>query len=184
MVLNVVATAGTGRSESKADYSVALGEVTRPRIGVVKNYKATHAVRSAFDKAVEVLHSLGYESIDIEVPFTSATLNLDTIEQDRQTITGSLFKNIAVLILPTTTDVTPRISDVKKSKNPQAVSPDNTFFCNYYGVPAISVPCGLSNDGLPLAFQVVGPQWSDGAVLNLAHSFQQTADGAPQHPIP
>lgn len=70
----------------------------------------------------------------------------------------------------------------KKSGNPQAVSPDNTFFCNYYGLPAASVPCGFSHEGLPVGLQVVGPQWGEGAVLNVAHSYQHATTWHLQHP--
>jgi aspartyl-tRNA(Asn)/glutamyl-tRNA(Gln) amidotransferase subunit A len=183
-VLNVVATPGIGHGEFRADYLAALANVKRPKVGVANNYKATREVRSAFQEVVEVLRSLGFETVDIEISFASATFNLATIEQDRETISRSLFKDVEVLVLPTTTDVPPRIEQVKKSANPQAVSPDNTFFCNYYGLPAVSVPCGFNRTGLPLGFQIVGPQWSEDVVLNMAHSFSQTANGAPIYPLP
>jgi aspartyl-tRNA(Asn)/glutamyl-tRNA(Gln) amidotransferase subunit A len=75
------------------------------------------------------------------------------------------------------------IAEVKVSRNAQAISPDNTFFCNYFGLPAVSLPCGFSQDGLPLGFQVVGPPWSEELVLNVAYSFQQTTNWHLKHPI-
>ena len=40
------------------------------------------------------------------------------------------------------------------------------------GLPAISVPCGFSSDGLPVGLQIVGRHNHDFAVLELAHAFE------------
>lgn len=41
------------------------------------------------------------------------------------------------------------------------------------GLPAISVPCGFTKDGLPVGLQIVGRHQQDFAVLQLAHAFEQ-----------
>ncbi len=41
------------------------------------------------------------------------------------------------------------------------------------GLPAISVPCGFTDDGLPVGIQIVGRQQADLSVLQLAHAFEQ-----------
>lgn len=41
------------------------------------------------------------------------------------------------------------------------------------GLPAISVPCGFTQDGLPVGLQIVGRHQQDFAVLQLAHAFEQ-----------
>ena len=41
------------------------------------------------------------------------------------------------------------------------------------GLPAISVPCGFTDDGLPVGLQIVGRPHADFAVLQLAYAFQQ-----------
>jgi aspartyl-tRNA(Asn)/glutamyl-tRNA(Gln) amidotransferase subunit A len=40
------------------------------------------------------------------------------------------------------------------------------------GIPAISIPCGLSG-GLPVGLQIAGPALSDGRVLDAAHALEQ-----------
>ena len=40
-------------------------------------------------------------------------------------------------------------------------------------LPAISVPCGFTEDGLPVGLQIVGRPRSDFAVLQLAYAFQE-----------
>jgi aspartyl-tRNA(Asn)/glutamyl-tRNA(Gln) amidotransferase subunit A len=183
IVLSAIATPGVGPRASLADYRKALGKPQKARIGAATNYKATQVVRNAFQAAKDVIRASGHELVDIEVPFGAATFDLKAIEADRRAIAGSLFKNTELLILPTTTDVPASIAEVKVSRNAQAISPDNTFFCNYFGLPAVSLPCGFSQDGLPLGFQVVGPPWSEELVLNVAYSFQQTTNWHLKHPI-
>jgi len=39
------------------------------------------------------------------------------------------------------------------------------------GIPAISIPCGLS-DGLPVGLQLAGPAFSEGALLDAAHALE------------
>ena len=47
------------------------------------------------------------------------------------------------------------------------------------GIPAISIPNGLS-DGLPTGFQIAGPAFSEGKILDAAHALEQAIgfDGA------
>lgn len=51
------------------------------------------------------------------------------------------------------------------------------------GLPAISVPCGFTEDGLPVGLQLVGRPRDDLGVLQLAHAFEQaTGYGALRPP--
>jgi hypothetical protein len=56
------------------------------------------------------------------------------------------------------------------------------MFANYFGLPAISVPCGFDRCGLPIGLQVVAKAWDDGEVLHLAHHYQFTTNFHHQHP--
>ncbi len=46
-------------------------------------------------------------------------------------------------------------------------------FITVTGLPAISVPCGFTEDGLPVGLQIVGGPHSEFAVLQLAFAFQE-----------
>ena len=41
------------------------------------------------------------------------------------------------------------------------------------GLPAISVPAGFTDDGLPVALQIVGRYQDEWGVLQIAHAFEQ-----------
>lgn len=43
-----------------------------------------------------------------------------------------------------------------------------SMLANAAWVPAISVPAGLTKEGLPVGLQLIGPRWSDGLLLQLA----------------
>ena len=50
------------------------------------------------------------------------------------------------------------------------------------GLPAISVPCGFTEDGLPIGVQIVGRQHDDLGVLRLAYAFEQLNGAGQRRP--
>ena len=52
----------------------------------------------------------------------------------------------------------------------------NTSPANIIGVPAITVPCGFSEEGLPIGLQILGRPWEDSLVLRVAHQYEQATD--------
>jgi aspartyl-tRNA(Asn)/glutamyl-tRNA(Gln) amidotransferase subunit A len=103
------------------------------------------------------------------------------MNENRRTISDQLFKSVDVIILPTTTTAPLSIADAK-IKGARALAVENTIPFNYYGLPAISIPCGFTNDGLPLGLQIVGPQWGESKVLDVAHKFQKATKWHLKHP--
>jgi len=47
-----------------------------------------------------------------------------------------------------------------------------TMPANIAGIPAISIPCGIS-DGLPVGLQIMGPHFSDLKIINIAKEFEK-----------
>ena len=43
---------------------------------------------------------------------------------------------------------------------------------NYLGLPALSLPCGFSNSGLPIAFQLAGRPFAEAQLLRAGHAYQ------------
>jgi len=44
------------------------------------------------------------------------------------------------------------------------------------GLPAVSVPCGHTDEGLPVGLQIVGRPYDERGVLQLAHAFEQATE--------
>ena len=52
----------------------------------------------------------------------------------------------------------------------------NTEPFNLAGLPALAVPCGFSNDGLPISLQIVGRPFAEATVLGVGHAYQEATD--------
>lgn len=46
---------------------------------------------------------------------------------------------------------------------------------NIAGLPAVSVPCGFDEAGLPVGMQLIGPHFAEREILNAAYAFEQSA---------
>jgi aspartyl-tRNA(Asn)/glutamyl-tRNA(Gln) amidotransferase subunit A len=53
---------------------------------------------------------------------------------------------------------------------------------NFLGLPVISVPCGFTRNGLPVAFQVAAKPFAEPLLLRVAHSYQAATDFHEQVP--
>lgn len=47
------------------------------------------------------------------------------------------------------------------------------YFISVTGLPALSIPCGFTDDGLPVGIQIVGRHQSEFALLQFGYAFQQ-----------
>ena len=56
------------------------------------------------------------------------------------------------------------------------------YYISSLGLPAISVPCGFTEDDLPVGVQIVGRHQDDFGVLQLAHAFEQATEFWKQRP--
>jgi amidase len=50
-------------------------------------------------------------------------------------------------------------------------------------LPAISIPCGFTEDGLPVGLQIVGKPWADLSVLQIARAFEELTGYAQRMPL-
>jgi aspartyl-tRNA(Asn)/glutamyl-tRNA(Gln) amidotransferase subunit A len=49
----------------------------------------------------------------------------------------------------------------------------HTFSANLVGLPALSVPCGLTSDGLPIGFQLLGGPFDEARLFRLARAYER-----------
>jgi Asp-tRNA(Asn)/Glu-tRNA(Gln) amidotransferase A subunit family amidase len=90
---------------------------------------------------------------------------------------GEVFADVDLLVTPTTPMPAPTIAELRA--NPEALRPAelrllrNTRPFNVWGLPAISVPCGFTQSGLPIGLQIVGRHWREDLLLRLAYAYEQ-----------
>jgi aspartyl-tRNA(Asn)/glutamyl-tRNA(Gln) amidotransferase subunit A len=53
---------------------------------------------------------------------------------------------------------------------------------NLTGHPAVSVPCGIDERGMPVGLQIVGPLQHDARVLRIAFAYEQRTPWKDRHP--
>ncbi|OBA58897.1 hypothetical protein A5647_19065 [Mycobacterium sp. 1100029.7] len=44
------------------------------------------------------------------------------------------------------------------------------------GLPALSVPCGFTDAGLPIGLQIIGRAFDEATVLRVGHAYQSAVD--------
>jgi aspartyl-tRNA(Asn)/glutamyl-tRNA(Gln) amidotransferase subunit A len=83
------------------------------------------------------------------------------------------FKKCDVIATPTAP--TPAFKIGEKSDDPLAMYLGDiyTVTINLAGVPAISVPCGVSSNGLPIGIQLIGNHFDEARLLNSAYAYEQ-----------
>lgn len=53
---------------------------------------------------------------------------------------------------------------------------------NFTGLPAISLPCGFTNEGLPIGLQMVTRPWGEVSLLRAAQAYESATEWHMQHP--
>lgn len=86
------------------------------------------------------------------------------------------FKNVDILIAPTCPNTAFDIGS--RSEDPLAMYLTDiaTISSNLAGIPAMSVPAGFDEDGMPVGLQIIAPQLAEAKLFNAAYRFEQAND--------
>ena len=93
----------------------------------------------------------------------------------------SLFRSFDVIVTPTEPMVATevgqqivRFGDVEESVDSAIVRYTAPF--NLTGLPALSIPCGFSKNGLPIGMQIIGKAYDEATVLRIGHAYEQSTN--------
>ena len=94
---------------------------------------------------------------------------------------ATTFADCDVLLTPTMPVTAPRLDEVDVSDGKGMTDlvlkvSRNTRPISYLGLPALSVPCGFNEAGLPIALQFIGRPFSESQLCRLGHAYQQATD--------
>lgn len=84
----------------------------------------------------------------------------------------NLLTDSSVLAVPTTAIPAPLIAEVDALEAARVLTRFTAPF-NLAGAPAISVPCGFTQAGLPVGLQLIGSPWNESTVLRVAYAYEQ-----------
>ncbi len=83
---------------------------------------------------------------------------------------GKFFEKYDFLLLPATPIPAPLIEGGDAVEQARRLTRFTAPF-NLTGLPALSVPCGFSREGLPIGLQIVAPAWAEAALLRAGQAF-------------
>src|SRR5216117_18928 len=100
---------------------------------------------------------------------------------------AEVFAETDALLAPVIPEPAPALDAVKAGTVDEVVMRMGRFSrltrpFNGLGLPALSVPCGFSADGRPLALQVVGRPFDEATVLRLGHAYERATDWITRRP--
>lgn len=105
----------------------------------------------------------------------------------RQAVLEAL-EDVDVIVLPTSPTGAPLLPTEAGIKSQEDARSRISGVRNFTGafnvanLPALSIPCGFTEDNLPLSLQLVGKPMSDGLLMRVAHAYQQATDWHQRRP--
>jgi aspartyl-tRNA(Asn)/glutamyl-tRNA(Gln) amidotransferase subunit A len=91
------------------------------------------------------------------------------------------FGQVDLIAAPTTPQPAFRLGEKQHDPVAMYLSDIYTIAANLAGLPALSVPCGLVQ-GLPVGLQLIGRDFDEARLLNVAHRYQQVTDWHTRRP--
>jgi aspartyl-tRNA(Asn)/glutamyl-tRNA(Gln) amidotransferase subunit A len=92
------------------------------------------------------------------------------------------FESYDFLITPTTPITAPTIEGHDAVEQAAQLTRFTAPF-NLAGLPALSLPCGFTKEGLPIGLQIVSRAWADAKVLNAGYAFEQATEWHKKRPV-
>jgi aspartyl-tRNA(Asn)/glutamyl-tRNA(Gln) amidotransferase subunit A len=85
------------------------------------------------------------------------------------------FESYDLLLTPTTPIAAPTVEGHDAVEQAGRLTRFTAPF-NLSGLPALSLPCGLTASGLPIGLQIVSRAWAESKVLNAGYAFEQMTE--------
>ena len=88
----------------------------------------------------------------------------------------SAFGEVDLIVTPTSPTAAFRLGEKTEDPLQMYLSDIFTISVNLAGVPAISLPCGFTADGLPVGLQLIGRHFDEEGILKAAYAYEQSTD--------
>jgi aspartyl-tRNA(Asn)/glutamyl-tRNA(Gln) amidotransferase subunit A len=99
-----------------------------------------------------------------------------------------LWNDVDCFLTPTTPNTAPRIGENTirlggRDEDTRIATTRLVRGINALGLPALSIPCGLSGDGLPVGLQIVGPAFEEAVILRVGAALEDGGVGISPCPM-
>ena len=111
-----------------------------------------------------------------------SALDFGKLQLLRARVTGEierLLASVDLLLMPVMGVAAPTLAGMKAAgRTPEGVAARLRYTAPFdmSGHPTLTLPGGITADGVPVGFQIVGPAFGEAAILAAGHAFQQATD--------
>ena len=87
---------------------------------------------------------------------------------------AEIFQKYDAILTATTEKTAFKLGETAEDKESAFFADLCTVPANLAGIPALSVPCGKSEKGLPIGVQLIADKWQESLILNIANKYEKT----------
>ena len=175
----LVATAEASSNLARYD-GVKYGFRTRECGDLMEMYRATR--QEGFGAEVKRRVMLGTYALSsgyYDAYYAKAQAVRTLIRRDFE----QAFEAVDVLVTPTMPTTVFRLGEKIGDPLQMYLSDLYTVSASLAGVPAISVPCGFSREGLPIGLQIVGRPFEEEMILRVARAYELATNWRRKRPL-
>ncbi len=115
-------------------------------------------------------------------------INAQRVRRRLRTEFEKLWKEVDCFLTPTTPNTAPRVGENTvrlggRDEDARIAATRLVRGINVLGLPALSIPCGLSGAGLPVGLQIVGPPFEEATLLKVGAALEDGGVGIPPCPM-
>jgi aspartyl-tRNA(Asn)/glutamyl-tRNA(Gln) amidotransferase subunit A len=96
---------------------------------------------------------------------------------------GAVFKEVDLLVSPVMPTPAFQLGERLEDPLQMYLSDIYTIPASLAGLPAISIPCGLSSKGLPIGLQLMGRPFEETILLRAAYAYEQATNWRSKRPV-
>lgn len=93
------------------------------------------------------------------------------------------FEKVDAIVTPTSPTTAFKIGEKTTDPLQMYLTDIFTISVNLAGVPAVSIPCGFTQDNLPVGLQIIGKNFDEETILKTAYAYEQSTDFHNKRPL-
>lgn len=138
--------------------------------------------RRQFHPLNDLFHGIaaGPDTTDSDADYLRLRLNQSHFQRLLLNIFAA--HRVDFLIYPTVQITAPTRADLEAGKYPALAFPTNTVIGSQAGLPALTIPVGLTDNGLPVGMELLGTPLAEARLLQFARGWERAAH--PRRPPP
>lgn len=87
-----------------------------------------------------------------------------------------VFRKVDVIVAPVSPTLPWKLGEKVDDPLKMYLSDILLVTANLAGIPSLALPCGFSNEGLPVGIQIMGPQFSEELLFQVGYTYEQAAE--------